>query len=79
MSTEHPVAALRSKLETIRTEAVEKLAAKGDVSQEGLRNLAEIQSALTAVRETLSEHSARVGWSGDEAAIEEAAVNLEKR
>jgi phosphoribosylformylglycinamidine (FGAM) synthase-like amidotransferase family enzyme len=63
MATHHPVHALRSALETARLKAIEELAAKGGISSsDALRELAALQIALTAVREEIKAHGARLGW-----------------
>lgn len=73
MPTVHPVRALRAKLEATRLRAVEMMAAESAPSPDALRELATLQAALMAVRESIEEHSTRLGWVGDEEEIEEAA------
>ena len=63
MTQPHPIHALRVNLETARLKAVETLAAKENaISPEALRDLATLQSALTAVREEIEVHGQRLGW-----------------
>jgi len=78
MSDTHPVITLRNKLEDARLKAVVALAAKATIDPADLKDLAHTQIALTAVREAIGEHSARVGWSGDEATLEGEALKLIK-
>ena len=61
--TQHPVHALRANLEAARLKAVEALAAKENaIPPDALRELATLQAALTAVREEIEAHSAKLGW-----------------
>ena len=62
MSAPHPVHALLAKLEAERLKLVEKLAADGTLSNEAVRELANLQAALTAVREEIEVHDPKVGW-----------------
>ena len=62
MSAPHPVHALRTKLEAERLKLIEKLAADGTPSDEALRGLANLQTALTAVREEMEMHAVKLGW-----------------
>lgn len=79
MPSPHPILALRDKLEKARVQAVETLAATTAPSQSDLDDLVRTQAALTAVRETIEEHGTRLGWTGDEEALEQAAVDLIKK
>lgn len=66
MANDHPIHALRMKLEEARLKAVEALAAKsGTVSANGLQELVAIQVALTAVREEIAAHGASLGWGAE--------------
>jgi hypothetical protein len=71
MALPHPVYVLRANLETARLKALETLAAKeGALSPDTLRELAALQAALTAVREEIAAHSARLGWGDESEAVE---------
>jgi len=65
MSAPHPVHALLAKLEDERLKLVKKLAADGTLSNEAVAELANLQAALTAVREEIDAHGDRVGWGGE--------------
>ena len=65
MSAPHPVHALLAKLEAERLKLVEKLAVDGTLSNEAVRELANVQAALTAVREEIEEHGPKLGWGGE--------------
>ena len=68
MATHHPVHDLCANLEAARLEAVEALASSGSAfSLDALRDLATLQLVLTAVREEIDAHGARLGWGGDQA------------
>jgi hypothetical protein len=69
MSAPHPVHALLAKLEAERLKLVKKLAAGDTLSNEGVRELATLQAALTAVREEIEAHGPKVGW-GDETGLD---------
>jgi hypothetical protein len=63
MHQQHPVHVLRTILEAARLKAIESLAASSDpLTLTGLRELATIQTALSAVREEIQAHG--VGWGG---------------
>lgn len=65
MPEQHPVHVLRTILEAARLKAIEGLAASPDpLTIQGLRELATIQAALSAVREETQAHG--VGWGGDD-------------
>jgi hypothetical protein len=66
MPTPHPVHSLRARLEAERHKRVQELAANGAVSDEALKELATFQAALTAVREEIEAHGARLGWAESE-------------
>ncbi|MCF6126280.1 hypothetical protein EN904_08420 [Mesorhizobium sp. M7A.F.Ca.CA.001.07.2.1] len=77
MSSVHPVRALSAALEAARTNAVETIAADGGpLSSAVLAELAMLQTALTATRQTLDEHGTRLGWGGDEGAVDQAVLEL---
>ncbi|MGB6560340.1 MAG: hypothetical protein WBE96_23470 [Pseudolabrys sp.] len=59
------VHALLAKLEAERLKLVEKLAVDGTLSNEAVRELANLQAALTAVREKIEEHGPKLGWGGE--------------
>jgi hypothetical protein len=65
MPAPHPVHTLRAKLEAERLKLVEKLAADGAPSDEALRGLANLQAALTAVREEIEMHGVKLGWGSE--------------
>jgi hypothetical protein len=65
MSEPHPVHALLAKLEAERLKLVKKLAADGTLPNEAVRELANLQAALTAVREEMEAHGPQVGWGGE--------------
>ncbi|MGC1689755.1 MAG: hypothetical protein WA756_07440 [Pseudolabrys sp.] len=65
MPAPHPVHTLRAKLEAERLKLVEQLAADGALSNEAIRKLADLQSALTAVSEEIETHGVRLGWGGE--------------
>ena len=69
MSAPHPVHALLAKLEAERLKQVEKLAVDGTLPNEAVRELANLQAALTAVREEIDEHGPKLGW-GDETGLD---------
>jgi hypothetical protein len=79
MPTVHPVRALRATLEATRLRAVEGMAADNTPSPDALRELATLQTALTAVREVIKEHGIRLGWGGDEEELDKAALGLAGR
>jgi hypothetical protein len=63
MTEVHPVHALEGKLQAARLEVIEALASTGaTLSSDKLRDLATIQAALTAVREEIKAHGAKLGW-----------------
>ena len=63
MAKPHDVHTLQGNLETERLNAVEALAAADGVPTSGaVRELAAIQTALTAVREVIESHGGRLGW-----------------
>jgi hypothetical protein len=67
MTTLHPVHALKANLEAARLQVIETLAANaGAPAPDALRELAVIQTALSAVREEIEKHSARLGWGATE-------------
>jgi hypothetical protein len=70
MANAHPVHTLKSNLEAARLKAVETLAAAGGAfSPDALQELATLQGALTAVREEIVNHGAKLGWGpGDDLA-----------
>ena len=70
MAESHPVHTLKSNLEDARLKAVETLAAAGGaLSPDALQELATLQAALTAVREEILDHGAKLGWgAGDDLA-----------
>jgi hypothetical protein len=65
MKTPHPVHTLRANLEASRLNAVETLAAaKGSPTPDALRELANLQAALTAVQQEIDIHGVKLGWGG---------------
>jgi hypothetical protein len=71
MTKLHPVHALEASLEAARLKAIEELASKDlPLSAEALRDLAAIQTALTAVRQEIDDHGAKLGWSGKVTALD---------
>ena len=76
MPTRHPVHALCANLEAARLESVEAMAAAGAPSPDALRELATLQAALTAVRESIDDNDAAFGPRGDEQELEDAALGL---
>lgn len=76
MSDLNPVQALREHLENVRASAVEMLAAKQSVQVADLKDLATIQAALQAIRQTIKDHSGGVGRAGDEETLEKAALDI---
>jgi hypothetical protein len=63
----HPVHVLRESLETQRHKAIESLSKKiSPLSLESMREVAILQTVLTAVREEIETHSFRPGWGEDE-------------
>jgi len=65
MANDHPVHTLQANLEDARLKAVEALAAtNGAFSPDALHELATLQAALTAVREEIVNHGAKLGWGG---------------
>ena len=65
MSAQRPVHSLRGALEAERIKLVEKMAATGTPAPDIIQQLAIIQTALTAVREEIEEHSVRSGGGGE--------------
>jgi hypothetical protein len=65
MSAPHPVHALLAKLEAERLKLVKKLAAGDTLSNEAVRELANLQAALTAVREEIETRGPKIGWGGE--------------
>jgi hypothetical protein len=61
---QHPVHSLLSTLEAERLKLVKKLAT-GTQAADTVQQLATVQTALTAVREEIEEHSVRVGGGGE--------------
>ncbi len=62
MAKPHAVHTLQGNLETERLHAVEALAATdGVASADAVRELATLQTALTAVREVIESHGGRLG------------------
>ena len=63
MTKLHPVHVLQANLEAARLKLIETLAAReGIPNPDALRELATIHAALSAVREEIETHSARLGW-----------------
>ena len=63
MTKLHPVHVLQANLEAARLKVIETLAAKeGIPDPDALQELATIHAALSAVREEIETHSARLGW-----------------
>ncbi len=63
MTKVHPVHALEGKLQAARLEVIEALATtEVALSSDKLRDLSIIQAALTAVREEIKAHGAKLGW-----------------
>ena len=73
MSSVHPIRQFCADLEAARIAAVEAASAQGVTSAPALSDLATLQAALTAVRQTIEEHGDRLGWGGDEDKLEQAA------
>ncbi len=68
MDNNHPVQALRAKLEDQRLSAIQTLASTDTADNpNALNELACLQLALTAVREEIEAHSVRFGWGSVEA------------
>jgi hypothetical protein len=79
MTRSHPIKDLEVALEAERTLEIERLAASGSTASEGLSRIVALQIALTAIRETIGEHGARLGWVGDESSLEQRATSLTNR
>ena len=63
MANVHPVHDLQANLEAARLQAVKTIAGTGSPpTADDLRELAIIQAALSAVREEIELHGARLGW-----------------
>ena len=63
MTKTHPVHVLQANLEAARLKVIETLAARGGVpGPDALGELATIHAALSAVRQEIEAHSARLGW-----------------
>jgi hypothetical protein len=63
MTESHPVDTLRTNLLAARLKAIKALAETGgEFSADALRELATLQTALTAVREAIEAHEIRIGW-----------------
>ena len=65
MPAPHPVHTLRAQLAAERLKLVEELAADGALSNESIRKLADLHSALTAVSEEIETHGVRLGWGSE--------------
>jgi hypothetical protein len=66
MADSHPVHTLLADLEAARLRAVEALAStRPDFSSDAVRDLATLQLVLTAVREEIDTHGAKLGWGGE--------------
>jgi hypothetical protein len=66
MTHSSPLYDLRERIETVRLQLVEELAAKGGpLPPDTLQKIALIQSALTAVREEIKNHEVKVGGGGE--------------
>jgi len=66
----HPINALRVTLEDKRLDAVQSLAASAaPLDPTALAEIAQIQLALTAVREEINEHSVKLGWGSAKALV----------
>jgi methylmalonyl-CoA mutase N-terminal domain/subunit len=67
MTNSRPVDTLRTNLLAARHKAVKALAETGgEFSADALHELAALQTALTAVREEIEAHAARMGWGGSD-------------
>jgi hypothetical protein len=66
MMTSHPIRNLASNLEEKRLQLIEKLASDTPMSADAMKELATVQTALTAVREAIDEHGPRMGWGSDQ-------------
>jgi hypothetical protein len=66
MMTSHPIRILASNLENKRLQLIEKLASDTSMSADAMRELATVQTALTAVREAIDENGPRMGWGSDQ-------------
>jgi hypothetical protein len=64
--TSHPIRILASNLENRRLQLIEKLASDTSMSADAMKELATVQTALTAVREAIDEHGPRMGWGSDQ-------------
>jgi hypothetical protein len=64
--TSHPIRILASNLENERLQLIEKLASDTLMSADAMKELATVQTALTAVREAIDEHGPRMGWGSDQ-------------
>jgi hypothetical protein len=62
----HPIRILASNLEDKRLQLIEKLAKDTSMSADAMKELATVQTALTAVREAIDEHGPRMGWGSDQ-------------
>jgi len=63
MTKLHPVHVLQANLEAARLKATETLAVREGVPDpDALQELATIHASLSAVREEIETHSARLGW-----------------
>jgi hypothetical protein len=68
MTEMQPIHALRARLEAARLQEVEALAAaEGEPNAEGLKTIAHLQAALTAVREEIRAHAVKIGGGSEEA------------
>ena len=64
--TSHPIGNLASNLEEKRLQLIEKLVGDASISADMLKELATVQTALTALREAIDEHGPRMGWGSDQ-------------
>lgn len=76
MASPDPVYGLRADLEAARLRAVEAMTASGSPSPDALRELATLQMALMAVRESIDEAGAAFEPRRDEQELENAALGL---
>jgi hypothetical protein len=62
MTSETPVHDLQMALAAARLRAVEELTKGGTFPPDGVKKLATLQSALSAVNDVIVEHQGRLGW-----------------
>ena len=78
MADANQIKKLEADLSSARLVEIDRLASSGDITTDALDKIVALQIALTATRETISEHSSRVGWTGNEEELEKRVAETAK-